>query len=65
VATKPASGTEMAVLQAAGVAVEPVAPRAGSTSNPTTDHRPFTADDLIDFHQMLASDDWFGQLTCG
>jgi|1185.fasta_scaffold1893695_1 hypothetical protein len=65
VVSKSASQTESAVLEAAGVAAEPVAPSAGPTSKPVTDHRPFTPDDLIDFHQILTSDHWFSRLTCG
>ena len=59
------SALEIGLLQAAGVVAAGGAPRAGE-SRP--DRRveaaaPFTRDDLLAFHLLLADDGWFRRLT--
>jgi hypothetical protein len=61
VAVKTATTGEIALLTAAGVRPAPPAGQAatlpaGSGNQPGG--RPFTRDDLLDFHQLLTSDDW-------
>ena len=54
------------LLLSAGVQVENVEDAAGEAAEQPFD-RPegpaFTKDDLLDFHLLLASEDWFSQLT--
>ena len=59
-----AEAAEVQLLIAAGV---PTGEEQGRTSGPlphsTVESPPFTPDDLLDFHLLLAADDWFSQLT--
>ena len=62
---RPAQTGEVQLLVAAGVRAGGAAGRAtGSLSAARGDDRPlFTPDDLLDFHQLLADDDWFPRLA--
>ncbi len=62
--SKSAEALELQVLISAGVAdarggdqPDTVRPRQAA------DTRPFTSDDLLDFHFLLAEDDWFSRLA--
>ena len=62
---RPAQTGEVQLLVAAGVPVGGAAGQmTGTRPAPGRDASPlFTLDDLLDFHQLLADDDWFPRLA--
>ncbi len=57
-----ATGAAIALLVTAGVHVEADRSTPGHV-HPAAPAAPFTLDDLIDFHRLLATGDWFIRLT--
>jgi hypothetical protein len=57
-----ATRTEIALLVTAGVHVEED-PSASRPVDPAPSGDPFTLDDLIEFHLLLDTEDWFARLT--
>jgi hypothetical protein len=53
---------EIAVLASAGARLEASADRPGAPPARSRPGRPFTPDDLLDFHQLLAGDDPLARL---
>lgn len=65
VAAKPARPSDIVLLATVGVR-DHTTRRAGPQAAPSQGpERPFTADDIIDFHQLLDGDDWLPQLLAG
>ena len=63
---KPADRKIVSLLKSVGVEISE-REEAASSERPETrpDGPPFTLDDVIDFHFLLAGDDWFDRLTAG
>ncbi len=61
VVRKPADERVIRLLTSGGVEVRDVAP-AAPPRPPRFDGPAFTHDDLLDFHTLLAQDDWFDDL---
>ena len=61
---RPAEAHEVQLLMSAGVADARHDRRPAPVHPPgTVDPGPLTPDDLLDFHLLLAQDDWFSQLA--
>ncbi len=62
---KPADARIVRLLMSGGVAVRPADPAAPRRRRLAErfDGPPFTHDDLLDFHTLLARDDWFDALV--
>ena len=63
VTAKSAGSEELQVLLVAGVADAGEESRPSRPSARTVGSTPLTPDDLLDFHLLLAEDDWFSQLA--
>ncbi len=61
VVQKPADHKIVELLRTAGVETA-LTGSARPTPAPRREAPPFTPDDLIDFHFLLAEEDWFGRL---
>ena len=62
---KPADRKIVSLLKSVGVELSEREEAASERPETRPDGPPFTLDDVIDFHFLLAGDDWFDRLTAG
>jgi hypothetical protein len=65
VAAKPARASEIILLAAVGVRDNALRPTGPPTAHGGGHARPFTPDDVIDFHRLLAGEGWLARLLAG
>ena len=62
---KPADRKIVSLLKSVGVEISEREEASSELPETRPDGPPFTLDDVIDFHFLLAGDDWFDRLTAG
>lgn len=65
VAAKPARPSDIVLFAAAGVPDYAHREEGSPTADSPRHRRPFTPDDIVDFHRLLAGEGWFARLLAG